>query len=269
MKRKIVLILIISLLVTFIFINNKTYAALQSNGSAPARNSLTGWMLSIRQMEGAGGTLGLKETINSSSLLSTSGSNDLDIHMEKNTEYGAIAILSASSYGNPNKIASGQTTTGNETGIVMNINKEWVAAGYPTRVSAFQNANGKYKNVYSGSISETGSSGSGIQKVFMYGLSYARKVGDAISETNGWHGSGSSQWIGVQIWDYYPQQRQYRINEGGILRAYSGSIFSYYGRSYTENRSIYLAENWNAALSDSHYSKSWPSRAIMVCGEGI
>ena len=78
-------------------------------------------MINVRKMEELGGTMGLSETLNDN-LTSSSTSNNIDVHMEKNTEYGALAILSASSYGNPNKVEDGNTTTGNVTGVVMKIN---------------------------------------------------------------------------------------------------------------------------------------------------
>ena len=123
-------------------------------------------------------------------------SNNVDVHMEKNTEYGAMAILSASSYGNPNKIASRETTTGNKTGIYINLNNEMVSAGTLQRSTQYTSANERYKNYYTSA--------------------YVAKVGDAISETEGWHGSTNNRWLNSS-------------NGGGILlRAYSGSIFSYY-----------------------------------------
>ena len=102
-------------------------AVLQSNGNDGATYNLSDWMLNVRKMEELGGAMGLSETLNSN-LTSSSDSNNIDVHMEKNTEYGALAILSASSYGNPNKINDGETTTGNATGVVMKLNNEWVAA---------------------------------------------------------------------------------------------------------------------------------------------
>lgn len=251
MKKKQIIITLLILAVTLIILTPNSNAALQSNGSTPTTQSLTSWMSNIRKMEGVGGALGLTETMNASTLLSTSGSNNLDIHMEKNTEYGAIAILSASSYGNPNKIENGGTTTGNETGIVMNLNKEWVAAGYLTSVAEFTNANSRYKNVYevtettinSSPYSELKPSGNG-KKV----SNYTRKIGDAITETNGWHGSTS--WVWLSGWG--------SSRESGLIRAYSGSIFSYYGYNGFDKEDK-LAQ----------YTKTWASRAIMVCGEGI
>lgn len=145
-------------------------AALQANGNTSKPDTIENWLLNIRKMEETGGTLGLTDTINTTDLTSSaSTSNNLDIHMEKNTEYGAMAILSASAYGNQNKINSGETTTGNKSGVYINLNKEWVSAGSLTGYAQFENANVKYKNAYT--------------------TKYVAKVGDAISETAGWHES--------------------------------------------------------------------------------
>ncbi len=133
MKTKTIIIAIISIFVlTLIYGTTLSSAALQANGNTPVQKDLGTWMSIIRDMEATGGTLGLSET-KGSGLLSTSDSNNLDCHMEKNSEYGAMAILSASSYGNQNKVASGETTTGNKSGVVINLNKEWVAAGTVSR----------------------------------------------------------------------------------------------------------------------------------------
>lgn len=249
-KQKIIIILLIIVMMLLVLTTNSN-AALQANGSTGTTQSLDNWMINIRKMEAVGGTLGLTETINSD-LTSSSGSNNLDIHMEKNTEYGAIAILSASSYGNPNKIQSGGTTTGNETGIVMNLNKEWVAAGWLKNAATFTNANKRYKNVYEGTPFHNSSASA-------YELTYTAKIGDAVGETKGWHGSGYSQWLSEYYWTTSSCRAIYNA---GLLRAYSGSIFSYYGycqRYGEEHRNFY----------DAYYSKPWYSRAIMVCGEGI
>lgn len=219
-KTKVIIGLLIIVMVLLILMPSSK-AALQSNGGTSTTQKLEDWITNIRKMESIGGALGLTETINSD-LTSSSGSNNLDIHMQKNTEYGAIAILSASSYGNPNKIASGETTTGNETGIVININKEWVAAQAVNPPDYIVNVNSKYKNVYVDKLSD--------------------KVGDAMLETKGWH-SGSSDWN--QRWSY-----------NGLIRAYSGSIFSYYS-------------NGGSASTPSYKEKLYASRAIMICGEGI
>lgn len=171
-------------------------AVLQSNGNEGAVDSLPNWMINARKMEELGGAMGLSESLNDN--LTTNGdSNNIDVHMQKNTEYGALAILSASSYGNPNKINSGETTTGNVTGVVMKLNKEWVAA---RRSDVYVNCLNRYINTYE--------------------KNYTAKIGDALYETNGWH-NATAVWFGT--------------NSSGIVRSLNSSIFSFYARKQTYN----------------------------------
>ena len=178
--------------IIFLILNQgKVHAVLQVNGNDGTTYNLSNWMINVRKMEELGGAMGLSETLNDN-LTSSSTSNNIDVHMEKNTEYGALAILSASSYGNPNKVENGNTTTGNVTGVVMKINSELVAAGSDN--TAFKYAVGRYKNIYKGE--------------------YISKSGDAIKETIYWHG-------GDAVWNSF----QYAYV--AFRRSYSGSIFSY------------------------------------------
>lgn len=231
-KKKLI-ILIGTILILIIFINSKSYAALQANGAAGTQQIINNWIVNIRKMEALGGGMGLTETIKTD-LTPNTPSNNLDVHMEKNTEYGAMAILSASSYGNPNKVPNGGTTTGNKTGIVINFNSELVAAGndwYGSASSSFlqnvpnvRTAAGKYKHIYE------------IQKQ-INPITPTLK-GDAMAETSGWH-DGTSNWYTLVVGTLYP-----------IVRSHKGSIFSYDAR-------------------DASYLKVLYSRAAMVCGEGI
>lgn len=229
MKSRKIIIVCVGLLLLSVLLNiNNVQAALQSNGNTSAKYNIDDWMLKIRQMQQLGGTLGLTDTINTTNL--TSNSTNLDIHMQKNTEYGAMAILSASSYGNPNKINDGETTTGNKTGVVMQINKEWVSASVDIDTQIWKQSSSRYKNVYD--------------------RTYTEKTGDAILD---WHGSTSKIWINATI--------QKSTTLGGLLRSYSGSIYSYYGAGTTGGspKTDY----------DAYHTKPWSSRAVIVVGEGI
>ena len=229
-------------------------AVLQSNGNDGATYNLNDWMVNVRKMEELGGAMGLSETLNSN-LTSSSSSNGIDVHMQKNTEYGALAILSASSYGNPNKINDGETTTGNATGVVMKFNSEWVVAGNLSGVSNCANAVGRYKNYYENKWTDSNG----------YYLIYSAKNGDAISETKGWHGSSVTNWIylGVNI-PTYSEVVDDNMAKTGLLRAVGGSIFSYngYGRLMKGYGSV--GEKGPAYFDQLHYS-----RAVIVQGEGI
>lgn len=227
-KLLLILLMIISTLLILIPTSN---AALQSNGGTATSKKIDDWMINIRNMESTGGTLGLDATIGSD-LLDTSTLNNLDIHMEKNTEYGAMAILSASSYGNPNIIADSDTTTGNKTGVVIKLNSEWVAAGAITSASIYSSANSRYKDNYS--------------------ISYVAKYGDSIKETEGWHGTTSgNNWL---ITD----------RASALARSLSTGIFSYNG-----NGDFYVGAYGGHSTGSYYYLRSYPSRAVVVVGEGI
>lgn len=194
--KKVAKVIIGFFALTLIYGTTVSNAALQSNGNTPVASYIGSWITSIRDMEATGGTLGLSETKDGTSLLSTSGSNNLDIHMEKNSEYGAMAILSASSYGKQTPVASGETTTGNKSGVVINLNAEKVSAGTAKISSQYVNADPRYKDIYT--------------------TAQTRKNGDALLETAGWHSSGTSDWFYSDIYS-------------GIVRACKGSLFSYEG----------------------------------------
>ena len=155
---------------------------------------------------------GLSDDINTTDL--TSSNKNLDVHMEKNTEFGAMAILSASSYGNKNKITSGATTTGNASGIVMNINKEWVAAAAGTGATTYA---GTAKTRYWNNDYTTRSGGK-------------YHVGDAL-DIGAWHGGTGNNWINS-------------YSGYGFVRAYSGSIFSYCGHSNNYDYAGDVNKNW-------------------------
>lgn len=211
-KNKILTIMVAGVALSTLIIPNKANAALQSNGGTPASKSIEEWILQIRQMQELGGTLGRTDTVSTTDL--RSNVTDLDIHMEKNAEYGAMAILSASAYGNPNKINDGETTTGNSTGIVININSELVSAGPISESRLYKNVLQRYKDDYPSP--------------------FQAKNGDAILETKGWHGSSESSWL-------------YNYTGSSLLRSYAGSLFSYNGSSYHPNYMNYGNKNKSRA----------------------
>lgn len=222
----ILLIMVISIIV---LPKNTSNAVLQANGNEGATYSLPDFMKNVRKMEELGGTMGLSESINDD-LTANGDSNNIDVHMQKNTEYGALVILSASSYGNPNKIEDGDTTTGNVTGAVMKLNKEWVAAAQLSDNIVFQDTKSRYKNSYI--------------------TNYVAKRGDAIEETQGWHGSKKSVWLSEP-------------RNSGLIRACDGSLFSYDGYCEWNN---YYGGFWTG---EAYNGYKYYSRAVIVSGEGI
>ena len=194
--KKIISILFITCM-CLVCMPNLNFAVLQSNGNTPSIYPLNTWPSKIREMEKLGGAMGLTETLNDN--LTSTTSNNIDVHMEKNTEYGAMAILSASSYGNPNIIANGDTTTGNKTGIVINFNNEWVSAKAGNSIGMTANVPKRYVDIYQYNSSQS-------------------KIGDATVETNSWHNSKFKRFF---ILD--------NCENTGMRRACSTSIFDYDG----------------------------------------
>lgn len=146
-KIKKSLTLIIGLALMLILTNGlEAKAALQANKNTQYKKTDTigNWIEAFRQMETVGEAMGLKETLGTN-LTATSESNNIDVHMMKSTEYGAIAILSASGYGNPSNSKAITSTTGNNTGMILKTTyDEFVAAGW-RRMSG---VNTKYFDVY-------------------------------------------------------------------------------------------------------------------------
>ena len=80
--KKIISILFITCM-CLVCMPNFNFAVLQSNGNTPARYPLNTWPSKIREMEKLGGAMGLTETLNDN--LTSTTSNNIDVHMEKNT----------------------------------------------------------------------------------------------------------------------------------------------------------------------------------------
>ena len=163
--------------------------------------------------------------------------------MEKSTEFGGYALLSASQYGNPNKITDGGTTTGNVSGIVMRVSTaypERVAAGAGlTATTLARNVKGRYiVNDYLATMTSASSSTTG-----------SLHAGDALNIIN-WHGASNNTWI---EWD----------TSSCLLRSTSGSIFSIKGENQDGPG---RGGNYGGY---GYYKSAYCSRAIVVVGSGI
>ncbi len=223
MKTNKIIVTIVLMLVTILLLIGNTNAAYQSIPTGEGVKAQPGtWMEEIRKMEGSGQGMGLNETINTSTCLATSASNNIDVHMLKNTEYGAIVLLGASDYGkqgagNVRYMDTGLTTTsgtdvkasstGNVYGIYelgyynMNIaykQYEWTAGGGSDFLRSIAP---RYINRYS--IAEG-----------------SARSGDATVETKNWMGSSNANWL---------------YGSGyGFNRGYNGA-FSYSGNDSAGN----------------------------------
>ena len=230
MKKKISVIALIMLLIITIAGGVQAYQSTAKNTSYSnvKNNTATDWINGIRKMESE--NLGLSETIDEDTLVSE-GSNNIDVHMLKNTEYGAIVILGASDYGkqgqdtgsnvettrrmdmgNVTGTTKQASSTGNKYGIyelsgyIYNNTwiygyQEWVAGGGTTFIR--ETINPRYIDRY-----ETATP----------------KVGDATLETYGWHGSGSAVIAtGTNCF--------FRGGSGVFYTSYTGATGNYYARA--------------------------------------
>ena len=235
-KLKLISLVVILVVMTLLPVGN-VKAALQANSNTHYKKTNTPdtWMAQIRNMEKSGEAMGLSETHNSN-LTASSGSNGIDVHMMKSTEYGAIAILSASGYGNPQILqnSSTKTTTGNKTGVYFNgTDWEYVAGGYSGEI--FKGVNAKYYDAYNSSITSA-------------------KAGDALgssTETNPgcyrWHSATNCGWVGPSG---YP-------NCGRYFGRGLGGLFSY---SYEYSRGSY---------HNSYPAAAEYGRGVAVVGAGL
>ena len=211
-QKMLAFILVLAFAILMPFSNVK--ASLQANPNTHNKKAdgPTNWMSNIRSMEKSGEAMGLSETFNSD-LTSSSDSNGIDVHMMKSTEYGAIAILSASGYGNPQKLQNSteKTTTGNKTGVYFSgANWEWVAGGL--QGSIFGGVNSKYYDSYTGAQASA-------------------KVGDALG-TSGTTNPGCAGWHSASYAGWVNGSNPYFVRDyGGLFSFYVGNAnYSYLAR---------------------------------------
>ena len=212
-KTKVKLLALAIMLVTMTLMPiGQVKAALQANPNTQYTKTATpeNWMKGFRQMETAGGAMGLNEKLKGD--LTSESSNGIDVHMMRTTEYGAIAILSASGYGNPSNAKAITSTTGNETGVMVNTNQwEWNAGGLQGNI--FSGVNSRYFDTYTESQSSA-------------------RAGDALGSSTTtnpgaakWHSASYSGWVSSGCPCFV------RGGVGGIF-SFSCGIggYDYYGR---------------------------------------
>ena len=192
-------------------------AALQANPTTHNKPQIAAgavWIQQIREMEKSGQTMGLNETINTD--LTSASSNNIDVHMMRTTEYGAMAILSASGFGYSGRLqdAPVKSTTGNVTGVYVTGNRwEWTAGVYSSTSTVGKDA--RYYDLYT------------------INAQTSAKVGDALGldtyTTNpgcsGWHGASSANWLNATSYGF-------RRGSGGMF-SFHGSNTGNYWTSYS------------------------------------
>lgn len=224
MAKKLSITMVITILATILLIPTAN-ANLQSRPNTDSASySPSDWFLLSRQVETSSGPMGLNATIEiegtgaNAKVVETSASNNIDVHMIKNTEYGTAAILSASSYGScpegyNSRSIKVDSTTGNDSGIMqMALGKNESVVGISTTTSNgdnyikyLRNSDSWYKNVYD-------NSNNGIP-------------GDATTETPRWRGARSSN-LGLEGDIVYIRSFQ------GVFSCYGSTLNTWYGSRF-------------------------------------
>lgn len=140
----------------------KAYSYQSKPGVEIKYESCSNAAYNVRHMESAEGTMGLNAEFDKTTWpyeKETTPSNNIDVHLAKNTEFAAIVMLAKSNYGIGGKSISKSynsttytypveaSTTHNMTGVFgLNYNRELVAAGIEP--SALKNYKNRYLNRY-------------------------------------------------------------------------------------------------------------------------
>lgn len=162
--KKIKIMILFIVLGMLLTIPNNAHAGYQSKpGTALIKQTANTFFVGCRNMETAGGVLGLEEGLNPD--YTGTSANGIDAHMALNTEWGTIALFTNSQYGVKTGISgtnSSSTSTGNATGIYGLANDviEIVASTYDGDTSSdnkiVRESNSRYFNSYSSQKAKDG-----------------------------------------------------------------------------------------------------------------
>ena len=210
-KTKIILTTLIIMLAIILLNTSEVNASLQANSNTHYQKDdhATNWMTNFRKMEEQGEGMGLSETLNED-LTASSKSNNIDVHMMRSTEYGAIAILSASGYGNSQTLKKStiKTTTGNKTGVYFSgDNWELIAGGVENKI--FSGTNKKYYDTYKDKDSNSA------------------RVGDALGKRTN---NGCQSWHSAYYADWAYAPYSFFVRGNGGLFSFSGGYNPSYSR---------------------------------------
>ena len=208
----------------------------------------TDWMSSIRQMETEGQAMGLKDTINETTLESNGG-NNIDIHLAKNTEWGAMAILSASTlYGK-----QPQSTDTSYLKTTRYVYDDKSSTGYPIEDRRLRTTTGNNYGIY----------------FYRYnGLKNVAGVMDSGDET-AWYNVIASKYI-----DKYPADNSKHLSELSIQKPGDALNETYYWHGYASdyiryNNYIIIRANETVFNYVVNSSSNTYAYACVVNGEGI
>ena len=259
------LIALVAMILIFCLSTGVVEATYQSRPgfSALVNTTAETFFKQIREMETSSGPMGLNATLDDS-YNDTSG-NGIDVHMIKNSEWGAVAMLAMSGYGGgaADQIDSYTTGPSNYTGVYGMGNGNWEytmtfastngsSPDTSSSVSSYQRnlvnlgIDSKYYDLYH--IPNSDITSTDNQTFYSYNYSAA--------------GSSSLNHNGDAIYEMYPILLSQKGPDSYTRNTTLGNPFFLRGSSYGDG---VLASNGSSGNPTSSYT----SRAVVVCGSGL
>ena len=214
MKKKITLISIVMLIIMSLVTSVQAYQS-TSKGNSKSESAEV-WIKGIRQMEESGGGLGLTEAIDETTLLAQTDPNNIDVHLLKNTEYGAILLLGASDYGKQGESISDRRMDRGKTTVLTEVQASTTGNRYGVYEMGYYNMSVSSYNDYEWTAAGGSSFLPDVASRYIDRYTTTEdsaKDGDATVETKKWHGASGATWLGGASYGFY--------------RGYDGA-FSYY-----------------------------------------
>ncbi|MBR0491694.1 MAG: hypothetical protein IJJ82_06615 [Clostridia bacterium] len=203
-KKTIAMFLVAILLIFNLTINSHANVQSVSNGEGRGLVNKTSsqFFALIRQMESSTGPMGLNAEIDSSTGEETSQSNGIDVHMIKNTEWGAVTLLMDSDFGakaagtGTSLAEDVRSTTGNATGVYeMYSGWEYVAGVYENMTSQTYRAN-LYNAIHDGTNLKPSKYVNAYSNPTDVNTDYSgQKPGDATGETARWKSASGAAFV--------------------------------------------------------------------------
>lgn len=169
---------------------------------------------------------------NTNNYFTNSGIENVDAHLIKNMEWGAVAYLSHSTYGingeiTANSNTDGYTGGGSGSAYITNVNQSTTGNVY----GIYDMSGGMYDYVmgnYKGYTGDSGFDYSFLQSiknkyVDIYTSSSPGKLGDATIETKGWYNAGYTGGLDSRYW----LARGSHVYIGKVYSNYGVGIFDY------------------------------------------
>ena len=262
MKKKILVSFLILMVVTLIVpMFSQAAYQVRPNFNPLVNTTAPDFFYNIRLMETSEGPMGLN--MSKDNIYTGGDGNGIDVHMMKNTEWGAAAMLAISGYGAGSQasVNSSGYTTGNYTGIYgMGNNGNWeymstlvtkdgttvdTTSSY-AKALVDKNISSKYYDLYDVK---------NLTSYNQYDAFYARNYSGATdyAGTKNFHGDAIFETISL-FTTTYPSGTRY----------YVYASFPFFLRGYSSSGGVLSSSNgsWSATSSIG-------SRAVVVCGSGL